>query len=84
MWAFTIVNTNFPKYMNDVLHISLKKNSLYTSVPRFVNIVLSIFSGFMSDWLHSKRKVSLTTVRKIFAGLCEFFGNRLFDQVYTD
>lgn len=69
MWAFTVMSVNFPKYLSDVLHIPIKKVSIYTSVPRFINIIVSIFSGFVSDWMYSKRKIRLTTVRKIFVVL---------------
>lgn len=72
-WAFTVMATNFPKYLSDVLHIPLKKVSIYTAVPRFIGIIVSIFSGFLSDWMYSKRKISLTKVRKIFVvlGKCD-------------
>lgn len=63
------LNLGFPKYLNDVLHIPVEKNSIYTSLPRMTNIFVSIFAGFMSDWLHTKCKMRLTTVRKTFCVL---------------
>lgn len=69
MWAFTVMSVNFPKYLSDVLHIPINKVSFYTSIPRFISIAVAIFSGFISDWMYSKRKINLTTVRKIFVVL---------------
>lgn len=69
-WAFYVVNTDLPKYMNDVLHIPIQKNAVYSSVPRIVNIIVSVCTGFISDWMHVNRGFSLTTIRKTFAALC--------------
>lgn len=69
-WAFYVVNTDLPKYMNDVLHIPIQKNAVYSSVPRIANTLVSLVTGFISDWMHETRKISITTVRKTFAALC--------------
>lgn len=69
MWAYTAISTNFPKYMNDVLHIPLEKTSVYSTIPRIASIFLSIFAGCASDWMYTKRNIGLTTIRKIFAAL---------------
>lgn len=42
-------------------------------MPRIASVFVSIFTGFISDWMHEKRDVSLTTIRKTFAALCNFF-----------
>ncbi|XP_031629153.1 putative inorganic phosphate cotransporter isoform X2 [Contarinia nasturtii] len=68
-WAFYVVNTDLPKYLNDVLHIPIEKNAVYSSIPRIANIGVSVLTGFISDWMHEKRGVDVTTVRKIFAAL---------------
>ncbi|XP_055326919.1 putative inorganic phosphate cotransporter [Sitodiplosis mosellana] len=71
-WAYYVVNSDLPKYLNDVLHIPIQKNAVYSSVPRIANIFVSIFSGFISDWMYVHRGVSLTNIRKIFAALSSF------------
>lgn len=69
-WAFSVINTDFSKYINDVLHVPIQMNAIYSSVPRIASVFVSIFTGFISDWMHEKRDVSLTTIRKTFAALC--------------
>lgn len=66
-----IVNISLTKYLNDVLHIPIERNSIYSTVPHIVTIFISILTGFMGDWMHVNCKISLTNVRKAFAFLCE-------------
>lgn len=68
-WVTYIMGIGFPKYINDVLHLSIQKNSIYSSIPRIINMFVSIFAGFMSDWLYSTRKISLTNIRKTFVAV---------------
>lgn len=67
-----VTNIGFPKYINDVLHISIEKNSSYAAWSRFLHTTTIILSGFISDWMFTKRKISLTGVRKTFVvlGMC--------------
>lgn len=71
-WAFNVVNTDLPKYMNDVIHISIRKNAIYSSLPKVLSIFITLFAGFLSDWMLVKRRISLTKIRKIFAALGSF------------
>lgn len=64
--------------MNDVLHISIQKNAVYSSIPRIANIIVSLITGFVSDWMHVHGGLSLTTVRKTFAALCIYIFNLIF------
>lgn len=66
-WSFNVVNTDLPKYMNDVLHISIRKNAVYSSLPKILSILISLCTGFLSDWM--LKKWSLTKIRKLFAAL---------------
>lgn len=68
-WGFYIVNTDLPKYLNDVMHVSVRKNGLYSSLPRILAIFISVGSGFTGDWMHEKRQISMTTIRKLFVAL---------------
>lgn len=68
-WGFYIVNTDISKYINDVLHVSVRKNGIYSSLPKILSIFVSVSSGFVSDWMHEKRNMKLTTIRKLFVAL---------------
>lgn len=70
-WVLNITQYDLPKYMNDVLHISIKKNALYSSLPKIANIFVILFAGFLSDWMFQKRGLSLTKVRRIFIAVCK-------------
>ncbi|XP_001947560.2 putative inorganic phosphate cotransporter [Acyrthosiphon pisum] len=64
--AFTIIS-DLPKYMSDVLHFSISENGLLSSVPFIAQWVTSILASILADWLISKRIMTVTAVRKIFA-----------------
>lgn len=52
-------------------------------MPRIASVFVSIFTGFISDWMHEKRDVSLTTIRKSFAALCNFQKRKLLpDRIF--
>lgn len=61
------------KYLNDVLHVSIDKNAIYSSVPKVLSIIVSTGSGFLGDLMLSKWHVDRTIVRKIFVVLSKFF-----------
>lgn len=86
MANWTSYAVNLPKYLNDVLHVPIQKNAVYSALPRIINIGVSIFSGFISDWMHVKRGIGLTTIRKIFAALCMCtqFLTTLQQNIHTD
>lgn len=63
------MNTDISKYINDVLHVSVRKNGIYSSLPKILSIFVSVSSGFVSDWMHEKRNMKLTTIRKLFVAL---------------
>lgn len=64
-----MVNSDLPKYMNDILHVSVARNGLYSALPKVLSIFVSLSTGFVSDYMHAKRGVSLTKIRKIFVAL---------------
>lgn len=68
-WGFYIMVTDLPKYMNDVLHFSIKDNGIYSSAPYFVMWVVSVSTGFLSDFLIVRKFISITTARKVFTGV---------------
>lgn len=68
-WSFYIINTDLPKYLNDVLHISIEKNGIYSSLPKVLSIFISTGSGLVSDMMLSKCNLDRTCVRKLFVVL---------------
>lgn len=68
-WGLFIVITDLPKYMNDVLRFSIKKNGLYTSLPYLFMWIVGISSGFLSDYLIKRNHLSITLSRKLFTSI---------------
>lgn len=72
-WGFYIMVTDLPKYMADVMQFSIKANGLYSSLPYVMMWIVSISSGFVGDWLISRKIMGITNVRKMMTGLAAFF-----------
>lgn len=68
-WGLFIVITDLPKYMNDVLRFSIKKNGLYTSLPYLFMWIVGISTGFLSDYLIKRNRLSITVSRKLFTSI---------------
>lgn len=64
--SFQIINTDLPKYLNDVLHVSINDNGLYSSIPRILSVFVSIGSGIVADILQHRLNIDRTNVRKLF------------------
>lgn len=65
-WGFFIMVTDLPKYMSDVLHFAIKENGLYSSLPYIAMWIVSITTGFLSDWLITGKFINITNARKVF------------------
>lgn len=61
--------TDLPKYMADVLRFSIKDNGIYSALPYIVMWVVSILTGFLSDWLIVRKYLGITNARKVFTGV---------------
>lgn len=68
-WAFFVVINGIPKYMNDVLHVDIKENGIYSSLPWATRLFLAFFVGAWADWLIRNKKLSVTNTRKLFITL---------------
>ncbi|XP_055382752.1 putative inorganic phosphate cotransporter isoform X2 [Condylostylus longicornis] len=64
-WGFFVMVTDLPKYMADVLEVSVKENGLYSSLPYAVMWVVSILSGFVADWMITRGIIGVTLSRKL-------------------
>ncbi|XP_065355487.1 putative inorganic phosphate cotransporter [Calliphora vicina] len=76
-WAFYILVTDLPKYLNDVMQIPIKKNALFSSLPFALMWIISIIAGIVSDALIKNEYLSITVVRKIMT-TAGAFGPALF------
>lgn len=70
-WSFYIINNDLPKYLNDVLHVSIEENSIYSSVPKVLSVIISTGSGFVCDLMLNKLNYNRTNIRKAFVVLSE-------------
>lgn len=68
-WGFFIMVTDLPKYMSDVLRFNIKDLGFYASLPYLMMWIVSISTGFLSDWLISTGKMTITAGRKWFTAV---------------
>lgn len=64
-WCYFVITTDLPKYMNDVLFISIKDNGIYNAVPWVVRMIISFASSFASDFVVKRQYISVTNARKV-------------------
>lgn len=74
--------TDLPKYMADVLRFSISQNGLYSSLPYLLMWIVSISTGFLSDWLIVRNYLSITNARKVFTAVGKY-QNRERCEIYT-
>lgn len=72
-WGFYIMVTDLPKYMSAVLKFPIKDNGIYSSLPYLVMWVVSVSTGFLSDYLIVRKCVTITGARKWFTGVGEYW-----------
>lgn len=70
-WGFYVMVSDLPKYMSDVLRFSIKDNGLYSSLPYLLMWIVSVSTGFLSDFLIVRHFVTITGARKIFTAVGE-------------
>ncbi|KAG4078473.1 hypothetical protein HA402_009185 [Bradysia odoriphaga] len=68
-WGFYVMVTDLPKYMADVLRFSISENGLYSSLPYLLMWIVSISTGFLSDFLIVRNYLSITNARKVFTAV---------------
>lgn len=74
--------SDLPKYMSDVLQFSIKDNGIYSSLPYLLMWIVSVSTGFLSDYLIVKKFLTITQARKVFTGVGMFY--RLFTFTAKD
>lgn len=72
-WCYAVITVDLPKYMNDVLHVSIKDNGIYNSVPWLGRMLVSFSSSFFSDYVIKKGYIGVTNARKTAVFLGKFY-----------
>ncbi|XP_066582739.1 sialin [Prorops nasuta] len=65
-WGFYTMLTQLPTFMNDVLNFKLDKTGYLSALPYLVMSIVVQSSGYLADYLRSKKILTTTQVRKIF------------------
>lgn len=78
-WSHYVVTTDLPKYMNDVIHVSVHKNGIYSAMPRVISLIVAWTGGCICDWMMAKTDLSITNIRKTFV----ITGNWIFDRMLS-
>lgn len=65
-WGFFTMVTDLPKYMADVLKFNVGQNGIWSSVPYIFMWIVSMFSGWLCDWLIQRQYMTVTFARKFF------------------
>ncbi|XP_055294957.1 sialin-like [Sitodiplosis mosellana] len=72
-WGFYIMVSDLPKYMSEVLQFSIKDNGIYSSLPYLVMWIVSVSTGWLSDFLIVRKFFTITGARKWFTGIAAIF-----------
>jgi len=64
-WGFFTMVTDLPKYMNSVLHYSIRDNGFVSSLPYLLMWFCSLGSSWLADWMITRNIMSRTNVRKL-------------------
>ncbi|KAJ6644335.1 Sialin [Pseudolycoriella hygida] len=72
-FAYFVDNTTLPKYMNDVLHLSIRDVGAFNALPWILKTIVSFAFGYTLDRMVSKQKIRITTARKLAVFLASVF-----------
>ncbi|XP_017757364.1 PREDICTED: putative inorganic phosphate cotransporter isoform X2 [Eufriesea mexicana] len=65
---FTAVN-QLPTYMKYILNFNIKENGMLSSLPYVGKYVFAVTTSTVADYLFKTKKLSITTIRKLFTAL---------------
>ncbi|XP_014280492.1 putative inorganic phosphate cotransporter isoform X2 [Halyomorpha halys] len=64
-WGFLTINTDLPKYMKNILHVSVEENGVISGLPYIGMWLFSIVSGWVIDFMIAKFRWDASLVRKL-------------------
>ncbi|KAJ8731681.1 hypothetical protein PYW07_004845 [Mythimna separata] len=62
--SYLLILTEIPLYMNHILHVDLKRNGVYSSLPYIALYVMAIIFGYASDYAANKKIMSVVNIRR--------------------
>ncbi|XP_970513.2 sialin [Tribolium castaneum] len=65
-FGFTTLCTQGPSYMDQVLHVNIEQNGLFSGMPYWGGYFAALTSGYLADGLRKSNRLSTTTIRKLF------------------
>ncbi|XP_067126495.1 sialin-like [Centruroides vittatus] len=68
---FTIL-TKIPSYLEIILHFSIQKNGIMSALIYSVDCIAMFISGFVADFMKSRKYLSITNIRKICETIATF------------
>lgn len=68
---FVLLVLDLPKYMKEILKFSVHEIGFYSSITSLLSWIVSIISGFLSDFLIEKKYFTTGQARKFFTALCK-------------
>lgn len=73
--TFGLLGMGLPKYMKEILGFAVRDIGLYFSLLSLLSWIVSIISGFLSDFLIRKEYLTVVQARKFFTVLCKCFNH---------
>ncbi|XP_037798024.1 sialin-like [Penaeus monodon] len=67
MFGFNLLLTQLPTYMSSVLGFSIRSNGFLSSLPFLTQFLASVSCGVLGDWLLTRKYITVSTSRKMFA-----------------
>lgn len=70
-WSYYVISTDLPKYIYEVLHVSIHDTGIFVSVPWILRTIIAYAFGLLVDWLIASKRMGVTNARKlaVFLGI---------------
>ncbi|XP_055837722.1 putative inorganic phosphate cotransporter [Episyrphus balteatus] len=65
-WVFCTLLTQIPGFLRNVLQLDIQKTALFSALPFWVMLAMSLFFMFISEMLNRNQLISVSTSRKLF------------------
>lgn len=82
-WALFFMGSYIPKFYRNILQMGFKEAGRYMSLAYFIAWIFSIFCGYLGGYLIKRKKITVTTSRKLFTVLCNEFTYRA-TEIWTE
>ncbi|XP_035440145.2 putative inorganic phosphate cotransporter isoform X1 [Spodoptera frugiperda] len=62
--SYLLILTEIPIYMNHILHVDLKRNGLYSSLPYIALYLVALLFGYAADFAANRKIMSVVNIRR--------------------